>query len=228
MYQDKRILAIIPARGGSKEVPRKNILEIAGKPLIAWTIEEAKKSKYIDRLILSSDDEEIISIAKDWKCEVPFIRPKEFAKDDSSITDPILHAINQLSGYNYVVALQPTTPLRTIEDIDGCLEFAINNRVKACASMTEPSESPYWMYKIDENHRIHPLMKEKFTCRQLFPKFYVLNGAIYIAEIEWIKRTRSFLTEETVAYLMPQKNSFDIDTILDMQICEKLLLALHS
>ena len=127
MLNGKTILAIIPARGGSKGIPRKNIKPLAGKPLIAWTIEEAKKSKYIDRLILSSEDEEIIRIAKKWGCEVPFVRPKEFAEDETSGIEPILHAIETLSEkYDYVCLLQPTSPLRTVNDIDGCIKKCID------------------------------------------------------------------------------------------------------
>lgn len=121
-----KILAIIPARGGSKGVPRKNIRDLAGKPLIAWTIEEAKKSKYITRLILSSEDEEIIEAAKKYGCEVPFVRPIELAQDNTPGIEPVLHAIEKCPGYDYVLLLQPTSPLRTVEDIDGCIEFLLN------------------------------------------------------------------------------------------------------
>lgn len=144
---NSKILAIIPARGGSKGVPRKNIRELAGKPLIAWTIEEAKKSKYIDRLILSTEDDEIIEVAKQYGCEVPFKRPIELAQDDTPGIDPVLHAIEQCPGYDYVVLLQPTSPLRTVDDIDGCIEQLLSSDgTNFCVSVTEPEKSPYWMY----------------------------------------------------------------------------------
>ena len=111
-------LAVIPARGGSKGVPRKNVRDLNGKPLIAWTIEEAKKSQYISNIILSSEDSEIIKEAKKYGCEVPFIRPMKLAQDDTPGIDPVLHAINQCPGYDYVVLLQPTSPLSKAEDID--------------------------------------------------------------------------------------------------------------
>ncbi len=114
MIAGKTVLAIIPARGGSKGVPRKNIRLLAGKPLIVWTIDEAKKSKYIDRFILSSEDDEIIKIAREYGCEVPFKRPIELAQDDTPGIEPVIHAINTLEDkYDYVVLLQPTSPLRT-------------------------------------------------------------------------------------------------------------------
>ena len=134
MIDNKRVLAIIPARGGSKGVPRKNIRNLAGKPLIAWTIKEGKKSKYIDRLILSSEDSEIIEIAKAYGCDVPFVRPEELAKDNTSGVEPVLHAVSKLEGYDIVVLLQPTSPLRTVTDIDKCIEKCIFEKAYLCLS----------------------------------------------------------------------------------------------
>lgn len=219
-----KILAIIPARGGSKGVSRKNIRELAGKPLIAWTIEEAKKSKYIDQIILSSEDDEIIEVAKKYGCEVPFKRPKELAQDDTPGIDPVLHAIEQCPGYEYVVLLQPTSPLRTVADIDGCIEKLLSCNGDFCVSVTEPEKSPYWMYTI-ENDRITPLLAQDklIARRQELPKSYALNGAVYVAEINKLTIEKSFITEKTVAYIMSQEKSFDIDTIIDFKICESLM-----
>lgn len=219
-----KILAIIPARGGSKGVPRKNIHELAGKPLIAWTIEEAKKSKYIDRLILSSEDDEIIEVAKKYGCEVPFKRPIELAQDDTLGIDPVLHAIEQCPGYDYVVVLQPTSPLRTVEDIDGCIEKLISSGVDFCVSVTEPEKSPYWMYTL-ENNQMAPLLPQEtlIARRQDLPKCYSLNGAIYVARINSFIEEKSFITTNTMAYVMSQERSFDIDTIVDFKICEYLI-----
>jgi CMP-N,N'-diacetyllegionaminic acid synthase len=130
MFEGKTILAIVPARGGSKGVPRKNIRLLAGKPLIAWTIDEAKKSRYIDRLILSSEDDEIIEVAREFGCEIPFKRPDELAQDDTPGIESVIHAINTLEEkYDFVVLLQPTSPLRTVEDIDGLYSPLHNNRI---------------------------------------------------------------------------------------------------
>lgn len=220
-----KILAIIPARGGSKGVPRKNIKLLVGKPLIAWTIEEAKKSKYISKLILSSEDDEIINVAKEYDCEVPFKRPIELAQDNTPGIDTILHAIKQCPGYDYIILLQPTSPLRTSEDIDDFISYFINQNVNACVSVCEPSKSPYWMYQLGTSNNLIPLLKENASIsrRQDLPKAYALNGALYIANIEWIKQTKNFVTDETVAYVMPVNRSYDIDTIDDFQICEYLL-----
>jgi CMP-N,N'-diacetyllegionaminic acid synthase len=224
MIVRKTVLAIIPARGGSKGVVRKNIREIAGKPLLAWSIEEAKKSKYIDRIILTSEDEEIISVALNWGCEVPFIRPKELAMDDTPGMDPVIHAIKSLPAYDYIVLLQPTSPLRSIEDIDGCLELCIAHHAKACVSVTEPDKSPYWMYLVNEG-RMTPLMnqEERILRRQDFPDVVALNGAVYVAESEWLLLNKTFVTNETFAYTMPKARSIDIDTEFDLQMAEFIL-----
>jgi len=134
MINNKTILTIIPARGGSKGVKRKNVRNLAGKPLIAWTIEAAKNSKYLDRVVLSSEDKEIIKIAKEYGCEVPFVRSKELAKDDTPGIDVVLHALNMIrERYNYVVLLQPTSPLRTECHIDECIELCVKKKQKhAC------------------------------------------------------------------------------------------------
>lgn len=215
-----KILAIIPARGGSKGVPRKNIRDLAGKPLIAWTIEEAKKSRYIDRLILSSEDDEIIEVAKQYGCEVPFKRPLELAQDDTPGIEPVLHAIEQCPGYDYVVLLQPTSPLRTAEDIDGCIEKLLNSDADFCVSVTEPEKSPYWMYTLEEERMVPLLSQEELvTRRQDFPKVYALNGAVYVGNIMEIIETKNFLTKSTLGYVMSKENSIDIDTEIDFKLC---------
>jgi CMP-N,N'-diacetyllegionaminic acid synthase len=226
MINNQKILALISARGGSKGVPRKNIRILAGKPLIAWTIEEAKKSEFIDRIILSSEDDEIISVAKKYGCEVPFKRPAEYAQDDTPGIEPVLHAVNEIGEvYDYVCLLQPTSPLRTVEDIDSCLRINVEKKTKCCVSVTESSKSPYWMYSINMNGFISPIFpnQEFITSRQKLPVTYELNGAIFMAEVNWLMKNKSFITSETSAFVMDKSNSFDIDSELDFSICEYLL-----
>lgn len=225
MFNNLSVLAVIPARGGSKGVPRKNIRELAGKPLIAWTIEEAKKSKYITKLILSSEDDEIIGVAKAYGCDVPFKRPIELAQDDTAGIDPILHAIEQCPGYDYVIMLQPTSPLRTAEDVDGCIEHLLNSQAELCVSVTEPSKSPYWMYTLSEDSVMRPLIEQDklIVRRQDLPKVYALNGAVYVGKIDTVVKERSFITDGTIGFIMPAKRSFDIDTEMDFNICENIL-----
>ncbi len=226
MIAGKTVLAIIPARGGSKGVPRKNIRLLAGKPLIAWTIDEANKSKYIDRLILSSEDEEIIEIAREYGCEVPFKRPVELAQDDTPGIEPVMHAINTLEEkYDYVVLLQSTSPLRTVEDIDGCIQHCIMTESPACVSVTEAQQSPYWMYNLGDDMKLKSFVQQdgRINRRQELPKVYMLNGAVYVAEYGFILKNKSFLTGETVGYIMSGDNSVDIDTENDFKLAELVL-----
>lgn len=225
MIEGKKILAIIPARGGSKSVPRKNIKLLGGRPLIAWTINEAKKSAYIDRLIVSTDDEEIAGVARKYDCEVPFLRPAELAQDHTPGIDPVLHALEIIPGFDYVILLQPTSPLRKVVDIDGCIERCIHERAKSCVSVTLADKSPYWMYSMNEKDVLEPLIDNKvtFTRRQDTPNIYTLNGAVYVAESGWLQLTHSFLAEETIGYIMPKERSVDVDTPLDLLIAEALL-----
>lgn len=225
MIQGKTVLGIIPARGGSKGVPRKNIREAGGKPLIAWTIEEAKKSRYIDRLILSSEDEEIMETAKKFECEVPFTRPLEISGDDVSAAVVALHAAKTLKGYDYVVLLQPTSPFRTAEDIDACVERCVNSHAKASISVTRPDKSPYWMFTIDENNFLHPILDAKYMKiqRQKLLETFSPNGAIFVAETSSFLECKSFITDKTVAYEMSKEKSLDIDTKLDFMILNLML-----
>lgn len=220
MIQDKTVLAIVPARGGSKGIPRKNVREVGGKPLIAWTIEEAKKSRYIDRLILSSDDDEIIEVAKAWGCEVPFKRPIELAQDQTPGIAPVLHALELLPRYDYVTLLQPTSPLRQADDIDCCLEKCLAADANACVSVTEVTENPYWMYTLEEHGAMRQLIQTNdfFYRRQDLPQVFKLNGAVYVAESEWLLQSKSFLSKDTLAYVMPLERSIDIDDELGLKI----------
>ncbi|MFD0696252.1 cytidylyltransferase domain-containing protein [Paenibacillus sp. GCM10027628] len=225
MILGHKVLAIIPARGGSKGVPFKNIRPLGGKPLIAWTIEAAKQSKYIDRLILTSDDSTIIKVAKEYRCDVPFVRPAALAQDKTPGIDPVLHAIEQVPGYDWTVLLQPTSPLRTTEDIDGCLEACVLNREVSCVSVTEPDKSPYWMYTLDDQGKMNPLFSGiTAERRQDLPQSYVLNGAVYTANTRWLMEYGSFIGPQMRSYLMPRDRSIDMDTIADFEYAEWLLL----
>jgi len=225
MIEGKRVLAVIPARGGSKGVPRKNIRILAGKPLLAWTIEETKRSKYIDRLVLSSEDVEIIEAAKSFGCEVPFIRPPKLAEDNTPGIDPILHALKNLPGYDIVLVLQPTSPLRKSLDIDEGLEFFERYNASICVSISGVSQNPYWMFLLDDHHHIRPVTRDETinTRRQDLPKVYMPNGALFIASTEYLQEKKSFYTKDTTGFIMPKERSYDIDDELDFIICEYLL-----
>ena len=224
MIENKTVLAIIPARGGSKGVPRKNICDVAGKPLIAWTIEEAKKSVYIDRLVVSTDDQKIADIAVQWGGDVPFMRPAELARDDTPGIAPVIHMLTTIQPeFDLVVLLQPTSPLRTVEDIDGAIALIVARNAKACVSVVEPDKSPYWMYSLNSSGELLPLLSGDYACRQDIPIVYALNGAVYVAESKWLVSAQTFVTDETVAYIMPKERSIDIDTNIDLMLANELL-----
>ncbi len=226
MIESSTVLAIITARGGSKGLPRKNVLPVAAKPLIAWTVEAARQSRYIDRLILSSEDQEIIDTACACGCEAPFRRPDVLAKDDTPGIEPVLHAITTLKqNYDYIVLLQPTSPLRTTADIDNCIETCIRGGANTCVSVTKVKKSPYWMFSLDEAKRLKPLMIDTPlpTRRQDSPTAYVLNGAVYVARREWLLKEKVFVGKGTVAYVMPEERSLDIDNKADLELAEYYL-----
>lgn len=231
MINNKKILAIIPARGGSKGVPRKNLRSVAGKPLIAWSIEEAKKSRYIDRLILSTEDKEIMTTAEEYGCDVPFVRPLHLAKDDTPGIAPVLHALKHMPDFDYVMLLQPTSPLRSVEDIDRCIENFESSERSSSVSVTLSGKSPFWMYTIN-NNEMKPFIKqhEIILRRQDSPDIYELNGSIYIAQTEWLSKNETFLYEGTLPYIVPGMRSFDVDTEDDLYLCDLILrdkLGLH-
>ena len=223
MYRDKNILGLIPARGGSKGVPGKNIRPLAGRPLIAWTIEAARRARYLDRIVLSSENEDICRIAEAYGCEVPFRRPPALARDDTPGIAPVLHALEQLPGFDYVVLLQPTSPFRTAEDIDRAIARCIDASAPSLASITPASQHPSWMYHMDEDGRIgHFLGEELIARRQELPRIYALNGAIYVAHVETLQRERRLISPKTIGYPMPRVRSLDIDTALDFDVAEVL------
>lgn len=225
MINGKKVIGIIPARGGSKGIPKKNIKALNGKPLIAWTIDEAQKSIYIDKLIVSSDDDEIINLSRQFGAEVPFKRPLKLAQDDTPGIDPVLHALGYFPEYDYIVLLQPTSPLRSVQDIDNALELCVNGGFNFCVSVVESSASLYWMYRINEEGCLSSIFSSKEIPyqRQKAPITYELNGAVYVARIYSLSKTKSFLTEDTVPFVMPKERSVDIDSIDDFKYCEFLL-----
>ncbi len=225
MINNKKILAVITARAGSKRLPNKNILDLAGKPLIAWTIDEAKKSKYIDKLIVSTDSEEIRRISEQYGAKVPFLRPEELSNDTADSISVIKHAINFFNKeYDYVLLLQPTSPLRTVEDIDVPIEM-LNKETKAVVSVCETEHSPLWSNTLPEGlsmtNFIRPEIKNKRS--QDLPKYYRLNGAIYIADINYFYQNNGFIGDRTKAYIMSQQSSVDIDTDLDFELASLIL-----
>lgn len=222
------IVAIITARGGSKTVPRKNIRLLSGKPLIYYTIKEAQTSKYVHRVLVSTEDREIAEITKGYGAEV-VPRPVELAQDDT----PSLPVFRQVIKYledvedshpDVVVLLQPTSPLRTAEDIDGAIEKFLHTNCDSIVSVCEAEHPPQWMY-ILEGDRLKPIIggREKVTRRQDAPKVYRLNGAIYVTRSNVIIKQNTVVGHNTGAYIMPLERSIDIDTELDFRLTELLM-----
>ncbi len=225
MIAGRRVLALIPARGGSKGLPGKNILPVGGRPLIGWTVEAAKQSRYIDRVVLSSDDDKIIAAARACGCDVPFRRPAELATDTTPMIDVVLHALEALGEYEIVALLQPTSPLRTAADIDAACAMLEDDGVPACVSVSPVEQSPYWMYRLGTDRRMTPLIDigSQATRRQDLPEVYALNGAVYVARASWLRQHRTFVTPDTFAHVMPQERSIDIDTAADLEAFKRIL-----
>ena len=227
MIGNLRVLAVVPARGGSKGVPNKNIRQVAGRPLLAWTLDAAADSRYLDRVVVSSDDPAIIAVTWELGGEAPFVRPAELALDETPGIDPVLHALQQVPGYDLVVLLQPTSPLREAVDIDRCLERLIDSRATACVAVTEAPNHPYWTYRADEAGRLAPFVKvaeDAGLRRQDLPRALTVNGAVYVSRVASLMAQRSFLHEDTVGYEMPAERSLDIDTLEDLAAAERALL----
>lgn len=220
MIQDLSVLALIPARGGSKGVPGKNILPIAGRPLIRWTIDAALASRYVDRVVLSSDDDAIMQAAREGGCDVPFRRPPHLATDEASSIDVVVDALQRLPRYDVVVLLQPTSPLRAAQDIDAVLERLCDSGAPACVTVRPAEDHPYWVFRMDS--RGGPLtpfvthVADQASRRQDLPPAWSLNGAVYAARVDWFLRERRFLTPATVGHAMPFDRSLDIDTPADV------------
>lgn len=233
MIRNKRILAIIPARGGSKGIPRKNLKELNEKPLIAYAIEEALKSKYIDKLIVSTEDKEIAETSKQFGAEVPFLRPMELAADDTPGIEPILHAINWFHEkeyvFDYVMCLQCTSPFRKFEQIDEAIEKLVNEGSDSIVSVCESEVSPFWMKKIEDGIMKDFLSNISFYARrQDVPKVYRLNGAIYLAKTEVLYKYNNWYTENTIPYIMDKLSSIDIDDIWDFKFAEFLMKEVYN
>lgn len=216
--------ALIPARGGSKGIPRKNIKLFAGKPLIVWTIEAALRSSMLDAVVVSTDDPEIADVARQAGAQVPFMRPSELALDQTPGLDPVLHALDQLPQYDSVLLLQPTSPLRTTEDIDACLRLATQQHAQSVVSVCEADTHPYWTYRLTRDQALSRFVDaEPIARRQDLPQAFTLNGALYFADANWLRSSGSLVGTETLAYVMAKERSVDLDTPLDWKLAELFL-----
>jgi CMP-N,N'-diacetyllegionaminic acid synthase len=232
MHQESEILAIITARGGSKGVPKKNIRPLNGKPLIAYSIEAAKRSRYIDRVVISTDSEEIADIAVLHGAEILFLRPAQYSTDESPVWEAIVHALqwieeHERKTYSTFCLLQPTSPFRKSQHIDCAFDkFFSVKTADSLISICESSKSPFWSQIISSDGLLHPLIesKEQYNRRQDLPKTYDINGAIYISKTEFYRRMKSFLKGKTTFFVMERDSSLDIDTELDFIVADAICL----
>lgn len=226
----KKIIALITARGGSKSIPKKNIAPLAGKPLIAWTIKTALQSTALSRVIVSTDDEEIARVAQEWGAEAPFQRPIELARDDSPHIPVVIHAIEWLESqedvrFDYVLLLQPTSPLLTTKDIDNAIHLALDKDADSVVSVCEAPSHPYLTKRINSDGRLEDFCTtpEGYLARQALPPAYTVNGAIYLARRNVLIELQTFYTERTYAYVIPPERSLDIDTPWDLYLANLIL-----
>lgn len=232
MYKDKTILGIIPARGGSKGLPGKNIRMLAGKPLIAWTIDSAKKSKYIDELIVSTDDKKIAEVSKKRGAKVPFIRPRELSTDKATSIDVMIHALDYFKNkgicFDYMIMLEPTSPLREVEDIDSSIEMLINNRSRAVSivgiSRVEAAH-PVFDVMVDNYGLIKPYTGDfsKVGRRQDLSELYFFEGTVYVSDVKELYRRRSYYHDKTLGYIVPKWKSLEVDDLVDLMCIETIL-----
>jgi len=223
-------VGIVPARGGSKGIPGKNLKPVAGKPLIAWTIETALAATMLDRVIVSTDSPEIADLARRYGAETPFMRPAELAQDDTSGVAPVLHAVHWLAeneGYHadLIMVLQPTSPLRIPADIDRAIELACEKKADAVVSVAPVEAHPYWMKQRDRDGRITDFMNpdQPIERRQDLPELYALNGAIYLVRRDVLMEQETFYTDNTFSLVMPVERSLDVDNPWDLYLADLIL-----
>lgn len=232
MYKDKKILCIIPARGGSKRLPGKNIKLLKGKPLIAYSIIAAKGSQYLDRVIVSTDDESIAKVATEYGAEVPFMRPGELASDTATTLSVLQHATKFFEDkrelFDIVVLIQPTVPGVITADVDAAIEKLFVAGANSCISMCEITDRPEWMYSLNAEGYITPYVEAAFHSQNIrsqdLPKLYRINGAVYVTPRNVLMEDGKIIDKHNCAgVLMPRERSIDIDTLSDFVIAETLM-----
>lgn len=223
MINGKRVLAFIPARGGSKRLPRKNVLPLAGKPLIGWSIDAAKESQYIDQLFVSTDDQEIADIASLHGVHIPELRPDHLASDTSTTESVLTYTLDKFGGQaDIVILLQPTSPLRTVQHIDEALELFVKKQAFSVVSVTPCEHSPLWSNTLPNDASMGNFIRPEALKRsQDLADFYRINGAVYIFDVRQLKEYGDIrYTKDSFAYVMENNVSFDIDTLIDFQLAE--------
>ncbi len=228
MIGTARVLALITARGGSKRLPGKNLRPLLGRPLVAWTVDAARGSEYVDRIVISSDAEDIIDAAVTAGAEAPFVRDGSLATDEADSVSVALDALARLDeDYDFLVLLQPTSPLRKAADIDACLEIGAHRETSTVVTVTASTDAPYSAFTMGNDGRLSRLLDSPHggARHQDMPATYQVNGAVYVVRVPWFKRAKTFIDADTLGHPMPPEQSVDIDTLFDFQIAEMVLNA---
>lgn len=223
MIHTKKVLAIIPARGGSKRLPRKNVLPLAGKPLIGWSIDAAKNSKYIDQIFVSTDDKEIADVSSRFGIDVPELRPDHLASDTATTESVLTYTLEQFGNdIDIIVLLQPTSPLRTAQHIDEALDLFIEKQAFSVVSVTPCEHPPLWANTLPEDGTMGDFIRPEALKRsQDCGDFFRFNGAIYIFDARKLMEYGEIkYTDKSFAYVMENRVSFDIDQQLDFELAE--------
>jgi CMP-N-acetylneuraminic acid synthetase len=224
MIGEKRVLAVVPARGGSKGIPGKNLKVIAGRSLLHRTLDQALKSSVVDEVVVSSDDAAILQHATEIDGVRTIARPDDLATDESAMWPVVLHALDNSAEFDIVVLLQPTSPLRLPSDIDDAISLLVDKGAHSVMSVCESATSPYWMFTIDEDGKLRRVLpKVPVATRQELPACFEINGAIYAVSTRWFRQSQVFVDEETLAYVMPRERSIDVDTPEDLAVAAHLL-----
>jgi|TARA_R100001244_G_scaffold6593_17_gene8057 CMP-N,N'-diacetyllegionaminic acid synthase len=219
------VAALITARGGSKGLPGKNIRPLGGKPLIAHSIDVARQSALVDAVYLSTDSAEIADVARAHGCEVPFLRATELANDEVTSIDVVCDALDRFPPHDIWLLLQPTSPLRTVEDLDGVVATMERTGIDSCVSVTEAQDHPWLTYAIVDDGAMTRFCTDDpahAARRQDMPPAYVLNGAVYGFRPYWLRQGRAFVDAKSLAWVMPAERSVDIDDLEDFERAEAL------
>ncbi len=225
-----KIVAVIPARAGSKGVSNKNLRELGGKPLIGWSIEAVRACFDIDRVILTTDSQEIANVGRHFGAEAPFIRPAELARDETPTISTVVHAVqwleeNESYFADFIMCIQPTSPLCATQDIQGAIDLLKATNAEGVVSVTLSESHPFWMKQLDLDGRVTDFLEPPRSVhrRQDLPKLYSLNGAIYLAQRDILVDLQTWYTPKTYGYIMPINRSLDINTPWDLYLADLIL-----
>jgi len=230
MYKNQTFLAVIPARGGSKRLPGKNLQDLNGKPLISWTIEACLKSDFIDQVCVTSDSNEILNIAKSYQVDT-IERPKELSSDTSTSYEALKHALKFSDQYDYIFLAQPTSPLRNEFHIDNAIKFLFEKKADSVIGVSKVGHTPLWSNTLKNDLSMSHFLDESIINigSQSLPDYYRINGAIYLCKIsKMLSEKTLFLKENIYAYKMERKNSIDIDEEIDFDLCELYMRKIYE